>query len=111
MAVGKWLSAVKFLPEQVPSNYSPPAWLLPRYVRLIDRPGRGILAVNLFKMCFKIAIAVSVSILLPIKLISHKFGTMLISAREGEDHIRVHISLHNSGVVNIPTNSSIDPEK
>uniref|UniRef100_A0A0D3HHC8 Uncharacterized protein n=1 Tax=Oryza barthii TaxID=65489 RepID=A0A0D3HHC8_9ORYZ len=31
VAVGKWLSAVKFLPEQVPSNYSPPAWLLPRY--------------------------------------------------------------------------------
>uniref|UniRef100_A0A0E0IMY0 Uncharacterized protein n=1 Tax=Oryza nivara TaxID=4536 RepID=A0A0E0IMY0_ORYNI len=32
VAVGKWLSAVKFLPEQVPSNYSPPAWLLPRYI-------------------------------------------------------------------------------
>jgi hypothetical protein len=79
VAVGKWLSAVKFLPEQVPSNYSPPAWLLPRYVRLIDRPGRGILAVNLFKMCFKIAIAVSVSILLLPKIMQLQFSPNLMS--------------------------------
>lgn len=53
VAVGKWLSAVKFLPEQVPSNYSPPAWLLPRYVSLIDRP--VLVQVFLLSICSRFA--------------------------------------------------------